>query len=59
MVAFERWARATGQASRRKPDYLIADIDASLVQQILNTPKLRRKPRLELHGHIDDTRDLF
>jgi hypothetical protein len=37
-----------------KSNFLVADLDATLVQNILDIPKRKRKPNIHHHGQTDD-----
>jgi hypothetical protein len=39
-----------------KSNFLVADLDATLVQNILDIPKRKRKPNIHHHGQTDDLR---
>ena len=37
-----------------EPDSFVADIDAALMEQVLDVPKRKRKPDIEHHREADD-----
>jgi len=46
--------KTSGRSDATKSDRLVADVDTTLMQQILDIPKRERKPDEEHHNEADD-----